>query len=74
VWRRLRRRPSGRQTLGRSDVIGHPGVSEFNRHHHDAPLSARGRAIWWTILGLIVLGFVALILLRLKYGVTGTSD
>jgi hypothetical protein len=62
MWR-TRRRFTGRRTLGRHDIIGHPGVPEFNRHRRDAPLSEGGRLIWWTVPGLLVVGFVALIVL-----------
>jgi hypothetical protein len=51
------------RTSYRDDIPGYPGVPAPGQQHRDAPLSAGGRLIWWTILGLIVLGFVALILL-----------
>jgi len=31
--------------------------------HRDAPLSARGRLIWWGVLAAIVLGGIALFVL-----------
>lgn len=46
-----------------NDVIGHPGVREYNRPRREARLSARGRVLWWGTLALILLGFGALILL-----------
>jgi hypothetical protein len=61
MWRRVRRRLTGRQTLNRHDIVGHPGVPEFNRRHRDAPLSATGSLILWTVLAILALGFVALI-------------
>ena len=43
MWRRAKRRLTGRQTLEPHDIVGYPGVPEFNRRHRDAPLSATGR-------------------------------
>lgn len=51
--RRYIRRGSPRLSLRRR----RPGVGQT---HRDAPLSARGRLIWWGILAAVILGGVAL--------------
>jgi hypothetical protein len=39
------------------------GFRAPGQEHRDAPLSARGQIIWWTVVGLLVLGFIALVVL-----------
>jgi hypothetical protein len=60
---RLLPRRGFQRTLNRDDIPGYPGIPAPGQQHRDAPLSAKGWIMWWTVLGLIALGFVALILL-----------
>ena len=54
--RRYVRRGSPRLSLRKR----RPGMGQT---HRDAPLSARGRLIWWGVLAAIVLGGIALFVL-----------
>jgi hypothetical protein len=49
--------------MGTKDIIEHPGIPEFNRQHHDSPLTSRGRVILYSILTAIAvaLGFLVLL-------------
>jgi len=52
--RRYVRRGSPRLSLRRH----RPGTGQT---HRDAPLSARGRLIWWSLLTALIVGAVALL-------------
>jgi hypothetical protein len=65
MWRRVRRRLTGRQTLDRHDIVGYPGVPEFNRSRGDTRLSPRGRVIFLlSLLGVAVVFRVLVLLTR----------
>jgi hypothetical protein len=59
-----RRRPWFRKSSLRpswGDRIPFYGVRAPGQEHRDAPLSIKGRVIWWTTLAVLALGFIALI-------------
>lgn len=59
------RRSRPRRALGPTsrEVVGYPGVPEPDRRHRHAPLTRRGRIIWWSALAGVVVAFVLLVIL-----------
>jgi hypothetical protein len=61
--RRVRRPFGAREPVGTKDIIEHPRIPEFNRQHHDSPLTSRGRVILYSMLAPIAVALALLVLL-----------